>query len=358
MLFPEERFVLRKFIAIIKNRRDSFLFVKCLKGQITRIDSFQEGLLIKRIDSKKNLEGLEITEKLKKRIELNLIPSRDVFVGIAANIIVHISFIDYEYPVGVLIFGDFTLPEYRGKHINSSVKSVILEYLRNKGIKNVYISCSRENKSSSKAILRSGFKHLNFWQIMFVEIRCKIKKLKYYKKIIFASFRLDREQIKTCMNFRKTVTCYSQKKFNYNSADVLNFYHQTKGSEGIIKGKSMYPTLKENWKIRIRPVDVNKIKVGDIVVFKTHEFNCHRILRKFKFLERIYFLHKGDNSSIAGIFEGKNFVGIVTEVFDENGVKVENFNCLNIPSRKIKGMGVFYFAKYLIKRFIKFNSAF
>ncbi len=334
------------------------MFVKCLKGQITWIDSFQEGLLIKRIDSKKNLEGLEITEKLKKRIELNLIPSMDVFVGIVANIIVHISFIDYEYPVGVLIFGDFTLPEYRGKHIHSAVKSVIFEYLRNKRIKNVYISCSRENKSSLKAILRSGFKHLNFWQIVFVEINCKIKKLKYYKKIIFPSFRLDREQIETCINFRKTVTCYSQKKFNCNSAEVLNFYLQAKGSEGIIKGKSMCPTLKENWKIKIRPVEVNKIMVGDIVVFKTHEFNCHRILRKFKFLGRIYFLHKGDNSSIAGIFEGKYLIGIVTEVFDENGVKVENFNCSNIPSGRIRGISYFYFVKYLIKRFIRLKNAF
>jgi RimJ/RimL family protein N-acetyltransferase len=151
--------------------RKGLLFVKKLDKEITPLEALAENLEIKRIDSKQDLAGLEISAELSRHIRFNLQQNKEVFAGIIADKIVHISCVKYTPVKGAMFFGDFTLPEFRGKYINPAVKGRIFNYLREKGIKKVYISCAKDNLNSRASILRAGFKQLNLWQRITVELK-------------------------------------------------------------------------------------------------------------------------------------------------------------------------------------------
>lgn len=158
------------------------LFVKNLREEIEEIKPCLGNLVIKKLDSFEELNHLEIPQGLREAVRRKFKPDIDCFMGIIDKKIVHLSFVDYNHPVGVILFGDFTLPEYRGKHINPAVKSYIFNYLQDKGIRKVYISCARNNLSSKRSILRAGFKKLNLWQRIIIKIKIWIKKA---RSIIF-----------------------------------------------------------------------------------------------------------------------------------------------------------------------------
>lgn len=166
---------MRRFI------KRGILFVKDLKEEISFVGASVEGLEIRKIDSLKKFEDLEISSQLIGRIrnKSKFSPHVECFAGIVNRKVVHTSFIDYNHPIGVIIFGDFTEPEFRGKHINPAVKSEIFRYLKNKEIKKVYISCGRDNLSSKASILKSGFKQLNLWQRMIIKAKVWLKKVKF-----------------------------------------------------------------------------------------------------------------------------------------------------------------------------------
>lgn len=125
---------------------------------------------------------------------------------------------------------------------------------------------------------------------------------------------------------------------------------QVKSVEGIIAGCCMYPALQEGWKVKTEPVSAEEIKPGDIIVFGRNVLTCHRILAKMSWLNTMYLMHKGDNSSMGGIFKAASTVAKVIEVSDKEGRTV-------IPAkwqRSSCGMHTaasIYTALYLIKLF-------
>jgi len=135
-------------------------------------------------------------------------------------------------------------------------------------------------------------------------------------------------------------------------SEVYNFYLRTKGGWGVVSGKSMEPTLKEGWKIKVEPSDEDKIKIGDIALFGQDSLTCHRIIGKVKFFGQAYFIHKGDNPSIGGIFGAKDLMGKITKVFDEKGQGVEKEKWQYNSVKNIKIFSYVYLFMYLVKRCI------
>ena len=63
----------------------------------------------------------------------------------------------------------------------------------------------------------------------------------------------------------------------------------------IVKGKSMYPTLKEGEKLLISPLD-RKVRVGDVVIYRLKDnLIVHRVIFKWNFVVKTM----GDNNRFA-----------------------------------------------------------
>ena len=134
--------------------------------------------------------------------------------------------------------------------------------------------------------------------------------------------------------------------------DLIKFYYQVKGGMMGMRGGSMYPTLKEGWKIEIEPVDARVVKVGDIIVFGRGDLICHRLIGKVIFFKYIYFIQKGDNSSKGGICKAKDLIGRVREVFDEKGQALNKEKWQFNSFKDIKALGYIYLSVYLMKELI------
>ncbi len=130
-----------------------------------------------------------------------------------------------------------------------------------------------------------------------------------------------------------------------------------KAITGIISGNSMYPTLKMGWKIKAEPLDKNNIKIGNIVIFGADVLTCHRIIGKVKFFNNIYFIHRGDNSHIGGIFAAKDKICRVVEVFNENNEKVSEARWANSYFKRLSNLSWIYLILYLVKRYIFLQRA-
>ena len=61
-------------------------------------------------------------------------------------------------------------------------------------------------------------------------------------------------------------------------------------------GTSMIPTIMPNQIICVDTDTLNELKIGDIIVYKKRNLRCHRIIKKFIFNNKIYFLTKGDHN--------------------------------------------------------------
>lgn len=119
-------------------------------------------------------------------------------------------------------------------------------------------------------------------------------------------------------------------------------------------GNSMLPTFKDGWKVIVRPVDTEEISYGDIAVFIQKKIICHRVLGKFRWNKKLYFIHKGDAENIIRIFEEKDLVGKVVEASDADGNIIEqklwhrSYNSLV----KFRLLGYIYLPLFLTKRFL------
>lgn len=133
---------------------------------------------------------------------------------------------------------------------------------------------------------------------------------------------------------------------------LSKFYFQVKGGVVNVVGKSMSPTIRQGWKVKLEPVRPELIDTEDIIVFERDIFICHRIVAKIRFGSKIYFLHKGDNSNIGGILTEQSILGKVIEVFDEDSCKVDKKRWQFNSTKNINFLHFVYLFLYLIKRFI------
>jgi len=123
---------------------------------------------------------------------------------------------------------------------------------------------------------------------------------------------------------------------------------------GIISGKSMEPTLRARWRIKTESLEVNKIAIGDIIIFGKDNITCHRIIGKVEIFNRIYLIHKGDNAFLGGIVNPKDLIGRVVEVFDDKGRKIVKEKWQNYPFKEIEflPLNYIYFFMFLFKKLI------
>lgn len=139
-------------------------------------------------------------------------------------------------------------------------------------------------------------------------------------------------------------------------ARIYSLYQKANKKETIftLDGNSMYPALQNGCKAKIRHVDIEEIKEGDIAVFGREKLICHRVMGKCKYNKKIYLIQKGDAQTIGGFLEEKDFLGKVVEVFDSEDKKVDE-KIWQKPvrnSRKAEFLTYTYLVLALIKGFL------
>lgn len=241
-----------------------------------------EGLQIRHVQTEADLAGLLVEPNMAEAIRLHRRRGKEIFVGAIGREAVSISFVDYEYPAGAMLFADYTLPAFRGRGINPALKRHILAYLKAASVRRAYTSCGRDNASSRRSILHAGFRELVLREKLWVA-------------------------------FMKVIRIFM------HEASLM----QAEPAEYVLAGESMAPSLKSGWKVTVEPVAIRQIQLGDVAVFASAPLTCHRVVARVRFLGRSYFLHKGDNATVGGVFTGAELVGRVSAAFDEQGRKVE-----------------------------------
>lgn len=135
--------------------------------------------------------------------------------------------------------------------------------------------------------------------------------------------------------------------------EIFKFYLMKKRSNLLtLTGRSMYPTLRDGWELKVKPVDGKEIRYGDIVVFDQNGLICHRIIAKFRWNKKLYFVHRGDPEAIGRVLEEKDLVGRVIEVFDAEGKRIDEnaWKWAPEPSFKFRILNCIYPTLFLIKR--------
>jgi hypothetical protein len=118
----------------------------------------------------------------------------------------------------------------------------------------------------------------------------------------------------------------------------------------------MSPVIKHGWKIKIMPTDEDKVRIGDIVAFGNSVIVCHRIVAKLRFLGKIYFIQKGDNSIVGGIFDSKSLIGRVEEVIDSQGKATDREIWRTTSVQKTSFYHwIYLFLYFFKKKFLKIN---
>ncbi len=76
-----------------------------------------------------------------------------------------------------------------------------------------------------------------------------------------------------------------------------------KNGEGYLRmeGRSMEPTLNIGERFLVKESKPQTIRNNEIVAFTANEeIIVHRIVDKFRFLDKLYFVHRGDNAGLLG----------------------------------------------------------
>ncbi|MCM8792019.1 MAG: signal peptidase I [Candidatus Omnitrophica bacterium] len=112
---------------------------------------------------------------------------------------------------------------------------------------------------------------------------------------------------------------------NTINSHIYRLYLDIKSSNLLftLLGNSMYPTLKSGWKAKLKSINPEEIKEGDIVIFSAKKIVCHRIIGKFRWNKKYYFIHKGDNQYMGAVFKEDMLIAKVVEVYDENNKMVD-----------------------------------
>lgn len=91
---------------------------------------------------------------------------------------------------------------------------------------------------------------------------------------------------------------------------------------------SMAPLIRIGDKVKVRTTSTEAIGFGDIIVFREEEkLVIHRIVAKRKFERQIFFLQKGDRSSLPYRIPAECILGKVSEIHKPS-------RCIRLNSRK------------------------
>lgn len=134
-------------------------------------------------------------------------------------------------------------------------------------------------------------------------------------------------------------------------AQIAQFLLETqKSGYGTIGGISMSPILPIGYKVKIERVSPEHIAIGDVVVFASDSFCCHRVISKMKVFRMTYFIHKGDNSRYGGIFSENELIGKVVKSWDEQGKEHVVLKQRVISQPRLMWRHAIYIIAYLFKK--------
>ena len=96
----------------------------------------------------------------------------------------------------------------------------------------------------------------------------------------------------------------------------IDLYYKNLSAGGKIElpvlSGSMIPQLVPGKKVGIKPYSNEKLKTGDIIVFKYHKkLYAHRIIIIFSFFNKKFIYQKGDNNLYGSWIKDSDIIGIV-----------------------------------------------
>jgi signal peptidase len=112
----------------------------------------------------------------------------------------------------------------------------------------------------------------------------------------------------------------------------------------LASGYSMFPFLRKGDLLTVKPVPMDKIKRGDVVVFESEDrWIAHRVIKIRSNTEGLEFLLRGDTCiAFDPLVDKENFIGSVQIFTRENSKKVLSKGALNAWRKIIGALGLLY----------------
>ena len=112
----------------------------------------------------------------------------------------------------------------------------------------------------------------------------------------------------------------------------------------LASGYSMFPFLRKGDLLTVEPVSMDKIKLGDIVVFESKEkWIAHRVINIRGNTEGLEFLLRGDTCiEFDPAVDKENYIGSVRVYTRKHSKKVLSNGVLNAWRKIIEALGMLY----------------
>lgn len=109
------------------------------------------------------------------------------------------------------------------------------------------------------------------------------------------------------------------KEREHKKGKIIFFINQHSGLIQI-SGNSMLPVIEDGWQVKVKMLNGTDITTGQIYLFldRIDRIACHRAVLK---IGNFVFL-KGDNQIIPEVALAADIIGIVTEIHDHRGNKI------------------------------------
>lgn len=137
---------------------------------------------------------------------------------------------------------------------------------------------------------------------------------------------------------------------------IRTAYLKMKGGICRYTGRSMEPTLKNGYALKIEPAEISGLKKGDLIIYENGNMcACHRFLRTVGIKDKVYFMEKGDNNLFPWFREEDCFSGRVVEMRDSDGILIDTRRWKKIPffSRLCSFFWPIFFVRYILKKRIR-----
>ncbi|MBN1587337.1 MAG: GNAT family N-acetyltransferase [Candidatus Omnitrophica bacterium] len=128
-------------------------------------------IVMQEIKLQSELDMFKVPEQIAEYVQRRFVSTSRLFVACYQAQVVSMSLLNPDHKVGRMLYGNFTVPEFRGRYINAGLMAFILKTMKREGAKEILVSCHRDNASSKAAILRAGFTELGILQRLERRIR-------------------------------------------------------------------------------------------------------------------------------------------------------------------------------------------
>jgi hypothetical protein len=113
----------------------------------------------------------------------------------------------------------------------------------------------------------------------------------------------------------------SQRSLSTKRLSAFTRISKPLSGDAEVAGVSMWPLLRDGYRVRFQKTDPETLEPGDIIVLRGEDRRGRELLQVHRLLDRVgpFFLEAGDNGFYASLVSGSAILGKVVSAEDRNG---------------------------------------